>query len=214
MKTLKKALALLLAVVFVLSMAACHPKDEVAVSAGDYKVTSAMYSYYLTMADLEAKNLISTSEDYDTTAKGFSFYKQKIDNIPFEDYVKDKAMENCLRYIALEKLCAEAELKVSDDDKKGMESTADYYWNYSYGPILIENGVSFETYKKIFMNDALYSEYFEHLYGKDGEKAVDADSIKKALGENYSAVYMITHDYSKEEKPDVDAISKSLDKPL
>lgn len=212
MKSLKKVLALLLAVVFVLSMAACHPKDEVAISAGDYSITSAMYSYYLTMADLEAKSLIANSEDYDTTAKNFSFYKQKIDNIPFETYVKDKALENSLRYIVLEKLCKEAELKISDEDKKGMESTADYYWNYSYGPVLIENGVSFETYKKIFMNDALYSEYFDSLYGAEGSKAVDAESIKKALGENYSAVYMITHSYSSEEKPDVDAISKSLDK--
>lgn len=212
MKTLKKALALLLAVVFVLSMAACHPKDEVAISAGDYKITSAMYSYYLTMADLEAKSLIANSEDYDTTAKNFSFYKQKIDNVPFETYVKNQAMENSLRYLVLEKLCKEAELKISDEDKKGMESTADYYWSYSYGPVLIENGVGYETYKKIFMNDALYSEYFESLYGAEGSKAVDAESIKKALGENYSAVYMITHDYSKEEKPDVDAISTSLDK--
>ena len=212
MKTLKKALALLLAVVFVLSMAACHPKDEVAISAGDYKITSAMYSYYLTMADLEAKSLIANSEDYDTTAKNFSFYKQKIDNVPFETYVKNQAMENSLRYLVLEKLCKEAELKISDEDKKGMESTADYYWNYSYGPVLIENGVGYETYKKIFMNDALYSEYFDSLYGAEGSKAVDAESIKKALGENYSAVYMITHDYSNEEKPDVDAISTSLDK--
>ena len=62
MKTLKKALAIVLAVVFVLSLAACHPKDEVAISAGDYKITSAMYSYFLTMADSEAKNIINTKK--------------------------------------------------------------------------------------------------------------------------------------------------------
>lgn len=212
MKTLKKALALLLAVVFVLSLAACHPKDEVAISSGDYKITSAMYSYFLTMADSEAKSLINSSEDYDTEAKNFSYYKQKIDDKPFETYVKDLALENCLRYITLEQICKEAELKISDEDKEGWESTADYYWNYAYGPVLSENGVGFETYKKIFMNDALYNEYFEYTYGKDGAKAVDAESIKKALGENYTAVYMITHDYSKEEKPDVEKISASLEK--
>ena len=81
MKMFKKALALILAVVFVFTLAACHPKDEVAISAGDYKITSAMYSYFLTMADAEAKNLINTDEEYDTEAKGFSYYKQKIDDI-------------------------------------------------------------------------------------------------------------------------------------
>ena len=212
MKTLKKALAIVLAVVFVLSLAACHPKDEVAISAGDYKITSAMYSYFLTMADSEAKSLINSSDKYDTKAKGFSYYKQKIDDKPFETYVKDLAIENCLRYIALEKLSKDAKLKISDEDKKSWESTADYYWNYAYGPVLIENGVGYATYKKIFMNDALYNEYFEFTYGKGGEKEISVDSIKKAMQENYSAVYMITHDYSKEEKPDVEAISKSLDK--
>ena len=212
MKMFKKALALVLALAFILTMAACHPKDEVAISAGDYKITSAMYSYFLTMADSEAKSIISSSDDYDTEASGFSYYKQKIDDKPFETYVKDLAIENCLRYIALEKLAEEAELKISDEDKEGWESTADYYWNYAYGAVLIENGVGFETYKKIFMNDALYSEYFDYTYGEDGEKAVGTDEIKKAMGENYSAVYMITHDYSDEEEPDVEAIANSLEK--
>lgn len=212
MKSLKKALAIVLAIVFVLSLAACHPKDEVAISAGDYKITSAMYSYFLTMADSEAKSLINSDNKYDTKAKGFSYYKQKIDDKPFETYVKDLAVENCLRYIALEKLSKEAELKISDEDKKGWESTADYYWNYAYGPVLTQNGVGYETYKKIFMNDALYNKYFEFTYGKGGEKEISADSIKKAMQENYSAVYMISHDYSKEEKPNVDEIRKSLDK--
>lgn len=212
MKTIKKALALLLAVVFVLSMAACHPKDEVAISSGDYKITSAMYSYYLTMADGEAKSLIDSSEDYDTTATNFSYYKQEIDGKSFEVYVKDKAIENCLRYIALEKLCDEAEIVIDEEDKEGWESTAEYYWNYYYGSILIENGVSLETYKKIFMNDALYSEYFEYLYAEDGVQAVDSDSIKTAMNENYSAVYMITHDYSDVDEPDVDEIANNLDK--
>ena len=212
MKMFKKAIALMLAVVFVLTMAACHPKDEVALSSGDYKITSAMYSYFLTMADSEAKSLINSDDKYDTKAKGFSYYKQKIDDKPFETYVKDKAIESCLRYIVLEKLSKEAELKISDEDKKGWESTAEYYWNYAYGPVLMMNGVGYETYKKIFMNDALYSEYFDYTYGADGEKAISTEDIKKAMGENYTAVYMITHDYSKEEKPDVEAISKSLDK--
>lgn len=212
MKILKKAVALLLAVVFILSLTACHKKDEVAVWSGDYKLTSAMYSYFLVMADSEAKSLISSSEDYDTTATNFSYYKQEIDGKSYETYVKDLAMENCLRYLVLEKLCKEADLKLDDETKEGWQSTAQYYWAYSYGAVLQENGVAYETYEKIMLNDALYSLYFEHLYAEDGEKAVSADSIKTALTENYSAVYMITHDYSEEEEPDVDAISTELDK--
>ena len=101
MKMLKKTVALLLAVAFIFTLAACHPKDEVAVSSGDYKVTSAMYSYFLVMADSEAKSVIDANDEIDTSAKNFSYYKQKIEDKPYETYVKDLAMEKCLNYITL-----------------------------------------------------------------------------------------------------------------
>ncbi len=212
MKNFKKAIAIILAVVFALSLTACHQKDEVAVWSGDYELTSAMYSYFLVMADSEAKSLISSDKDIDTTAKNFSYYKQKIEDKPFETYVKDLAMEKCLNYITLAKLCDEAELELDKETKEGWQSTAQYYWNYSYGAVLLENGVSYATYEKLMLNDALYSLYFDHLYSEGGEKAVDAESVKAALGKHYAAAYMITHDYSSEEKPDVDAMKADLEK--
>ena len=137
MKMFKKALAVVLAIVFVLSLAACHPKDEVALSSGDYKITSAMYSYYLTMADREAKSLIANSDDYKTDDASFDLYKQTIEGKSYEEYVKAKAIEGCLRYITLAKLCDEAKLEIDKEDKEGWDSTAEYYWNYAYGPILL-----------------------------------------------------------------------------
>ena len=212
MKTIKKVVALLLASAFVLSMAACHPKDEIALWSGDYKITSAMYSYYLIMADAEAKDIINSSEDYDTSKSNFNYYKQKIDGKTYEEYVKDLAIQKCLSNIALEKLCSEAKISLDKEDKEGWQSTAQYYWSYSYGELLSKNGVSYNTYEKLMLNDALYNLYFNHLYGEKGEKEVEKEDIKEALGKNYSAVYLITHDYSEEKEPDVDAIEKNLEK--
>ncbi len=212
MKNFKKAIAILLAIVFALSLTACHQKDEVAVSSGDYKVTSAMYSYFLVMADSEAKSVIDANDEIDTSAKNFSYYKQKIEDKPYETYVKDLAMEKCLNYITLAKLCDEAEVKLDKETKEGWQSTAEYYWNYSYGSVMLQNGVAYSTYEKIMLNDALYSLYFDHLYSEGGEKAVDAESVKAALGKHYAAVYMITHDYSEEKEPDVDAMKADLEK--
>ena len=95
MKIFKKIAALVLVAAFVLSLAGCHPKDETAIISGDYKVTSALYSYYLVMADSEAKSIIDNSDDYDTSKKGFSYYKQKIDHLKSEI----KKEENFLKYI-------------------------------------------------------------------------------------------------------------------
>ena len=213
MKVLKKTAALILAAVFMLSLVGCHPKDEVAISSGDYKITSAMYSYYLVMADSEAKNVINTSDDYDTSASGFSYYKQEIDGKKYETYVKDLALENCLKHIAYEKLCDDNKLELDEEALTNAESQADYYWNYyGYSTVFAENGVGYETYKKIMVNSALGDLYFKSLYDKGGTKEVSADDIQKTLDENYAAAYILSKDYSTEEKPNVDALKADLEK--
>ncbi len=208
MKILKKAVALLLAAIMLFTLAACHGKDEVAISSGDYEITSAMYSYYLVIANDEAKAKVEESAD--TTAENFSYYKQTIDGVKFEDYVKDLAIEKCLYHIALQKLADEAGVKLDDETVSGYKSTAEYYWNYGYSTILTENGVGYATYEKIFLNDALYALLFEHKYGEEGTEAISADAISAALPENYAGVYMLSIDYSEDEDADVDKLKEEL----
>ena len=208
MKTFKKAVAILLAVAMLFALAACHGKNEVAISSGDYEITSAMYSYYLVIANNEAKSKVS--ESVDTTAEGFSFYEQTVDGVDFIDYVEKLALEKCLYHITLQKLADEAGVKLDDETAAGYKSTAEYYWNYGYSTILTENGVSYETYEKIFLNDALYALLFDNKYGKDGTEAIGEDAIASALTENYAAVYMLSIDYSKDEKADTAKLKEEL----
>ncbi len=212
MNILKKLIALALVAMFVLSLAGCHPKDEIAVTSGDYKITSAMYSYYLVMADSEAQKMISDDETIDTTAKGFDLYKQKIGDKTYEQYVKDLAMEKCLAHIAYQKLCDENKIVLDDEAKSNAVNQAQYNWQYQgYGQIFSPNGVSYETYEKIISNLALGDAYFKHLYGKDGSKSISAEDIQKTMDENYAAVYILVKDYSSETEPDVDALTADLE---
>lgn len=216
MKFLKKSLALILAIVFVLSMTACHPKDEVAMSAGDYSITSAIYSYYLVMADQAAKEIISADpKTYNTADPNFDLYKQTIAGKSYEEYVKATALEECKYFLTLEKLAGEANLSLTADEKAYYDYVAEYnYANYQnyYGPVFEENGIGLETYKRIQRSQALYSKYFEYLYDEGGSKAVSTDTLKKTFADNYLAAYMITHSYSDVKDPDTEEISKSLDK--
>ena len=213
MKFLKKALALVLAVTLVSGLSACHPKDEVAISLDDYKLTSAMYSYFLVMADSEAKGIIANSDEYDVTASGFNYYKQKIEGKTFEQYVKDVALENCKKFLAYEKLCDENKLVLGDKQKATAESLANENWNYySYGDIFEANGVGFETYKKLLVNSYKADLYFDSIYNEGGEKEVPADDIQSAMDENYVAAYLLVKDYSSESDPDHDKIKEELEK--
>ena len=210
MKIFKKAVALLLCVAFIFTLAACHGKDEVAISSGDYKITSAMYSYYLVIADGEAKKKVDESAD--TKAEGFSYYKQTIDGKKFEDYVKDLALEKCLYHITLQKLADETGVKLDDEATKGYKSTAEYYWNYGYSTVMLENGVAFSTYEKIMLNDALYALLFEDKYGEKGKEAISDKDIAAALSDNYAGVYMLSIDYSDDEKADTAKLKEELKK--
>lgn len=199
MKTLKKLTALILAVAMLCSLAACHPKDEVAISSGEYSLTSAVYSYYLLMADSEAKQKVDEAKgDTKTTP---NYYKETIDGKPYEQYVREVALDGCKTYIAREKMCNEAGVKLSAEQNSNIEANAETYWySYGYGTMLEPNGISLSTYTKILKNESRYSLYFEQLYGKDGDREIPAEDMNKYFAEHYAAVWMpIEHDYSSEE---------------
>ena len=213
MNLFKKSVAILLAVAFIFTLSACHPKDEVAISAGDYEITSAMYSYFLVAADNEAKTLIKNAGTYDTTATGFKYIDQTIDGKSYTDYVKEKALEACLRYITIVKLCDEAGVTLDAETEESWKNTASYYWYYAgYGSFLPENGVQYSTFEKVMLNNALYNAYFDHLYLEGGEKEMSKADIQSNFDSHYSAVYMIGHDYSTEKEPDLDKIKADMEK--
>lgn len=222
MKTVTKIVALLLVLAMAFSLAACHPKGEVAVSSGDFEITSAMYSYYLVMADMEAQNKIGEDESIDTTAKDFDYYKQKIDGKPYEDYVKDLALQHCLKAIAYQQLCADKKLELSSDDIANAEYMAQYNWyyygynygyQYGYADFLPLNGVNFDTYTNVTKINYYGDVYFKHLYDKGGEKEIAAADIDKAFDENYVGAYIIAENYTEETQKTVkEKLTKYIDR--
>lgn len=213
MKTVKRITALLIVLVLTFSLSACHKQGEVAVASGDYEITSAMYSYYLVMADIEAKGIIDNdTENYDTTAQNFDYLKQTIDGKKYTDYVKELALKNCLTAIAYRKLCDENELELDTDTIANAEYTVSYYWSYyGYSEIFPENGVGYDTYLEGVKNDYFGDAYFMHLYDEGGEKAVSSDELQNVLDENFAAAYILNYDYSSETDADVDSIVSKME---
>lgn len=222
MNIFRKSVAFLIAAVMVFCLAACHPKDEVAISSDDIKITSAMYSYYLVMADMEAQDKVNNDESVDTTASGFDYHKQTIDGKKYDEYVKDVALQNCLKAIAYQKLCAEKDIELSTEDIANAEYAAQYNWyyygynygyQYGYGDFLPLNGVYYDTYAEVTKVNYYGDAYFKSIYDKGGEKEISADDIQKAMDENYIAVYTITETYTDDTARDVkDKLTKYADR--
>lgn len=204
MNFIKKITAALLVVLMALTVVACHPKDEVAVTVGDVEFTSAYYMCALIFADSEARQkvdeqLAEKSEDKESTTstEAVDYYKQKIDKKKYIDWVEDKAIENLKQIAAYLIKCKEGKVELDDETKANAEQYAAAYWSYyGYSALLEPNGVSEATYKKYMLDTYYASEYFEHLYGEGGSKEIAADEVKNLMLENMVIADLIEVDTS------------------
>ena len=189
MKNLKRILAILLVAVLLFSFAGCHKKDEIAVTVGDVKFTSAYYMCALMSADGEAKTKIDEklAENEDSTStEEVDYYSEKIDGKEYVEWVENRAIEMLKEIAAYKILCKENKLEIDEETASNAELYASYYWSsYGYSAYYEPNGVGQTTYTN-FMKDSYYSElYFEHLYGKEGEKALADDKVSSAIYDNF-----------------------------
>ncbi len=198
MKTLKKVLAMCLAVILVLSFAGCHQKNEVAVKAGDDTFTSAFYMCALINADMAARTKIdeakaaekesaTSSATSSTTSTVTDYFAEKIDGKDYETYVKDAALQTLRRFTYVKRMCDENKLTISDQEKNNSFTMTEYYWNYyGYASLFEANGVSLNTYKEYTLYGLYEEKYFNFIYGEGGDKAVSETDIKNFLYGNYA----------------------------
>lgn len=188
MKTARKITAILLcAVMAALLFTACHKKDEIAVTIGDYKFTAGYYACALVYADTEARRKVSEEfEEAGKDTEDIDYMKQKVEGEEFEKWVKNKAIDILKETAGYMALCKENKFELSDSEKQTAENYVKNYWDsYGYSEMFVNNGVSRETFLK-FSTESYYAQvYFDHVYGAEGTNPVSEEDIKKALEENF-----------------------------
>lgn len=201
MKILKKITAAIIICIMAMSLIGCHPKDEIAVTIDGQKYTSAYYMAALLNAYTEAQNLVynDLSEEELSSSSKIDFSSKKVEGKAFDSWVKDTAIES-LKQIAYYKSCCEKnELKLTDEQTSSAEYYASLYWsNYGYSQLFEPNGVSLETYKKYMLDGSYSALYFEHLYGKDGEKEIASKTVKSEFKKNFILANMLEVTFSEE----------------
>ncbi len=199
MKLIKKTAAILLLLIMIFSMAGClHKKDEVAVEIGGVKFTSAQYLYALIQADMVARQKVveSLGDDANESSQ-IDYYSQKINKKNFVDYVEDQAIKTLKQYATIITLCEENKIELTQQQQNEVDTFVDYYWtSYGYSSIFEPNGVGKETYKKCISYDYLSNAYFESIYGKDGTKPVDAETVNETLLKNFALANILDVDLS------------------
>lgn len=234
MKTIRKILALVLVAVMCFTITGClHKKDEIAVTVGDVKFTSAYYMCALMMADGEARNYVMqnlTEEEQET--QEYDLYSKKVEDKDYIEWVEARAIEILKEIAAYQLLCKDNKLELDPKSIENVENAAYTAWNGSetsyYAPdylYYIPNGVAYTTYVEFYKNalvstfNSLYKErYFNYLYDKDGVNAISDDDVKNTIYENFviadvlDATYETgaTDEQKKELKTKLEAYAKDL----
>lgn len=214
MKMMKRLIAAVLVAVMTLTFTACHKKGEIAVSAKNFDFTSAYYMCALINADSEAKSKVQENlTEEEASAEKIDYYSKEIDGKKYETWVKDQALANIKEIAAYKILCKENKVELDDEMASNAEMYASYYWSsYGYAAYYEPNGVSQATYAQ-YMKDSYYAEaYFNHIYGKEGTKAISAADVKKEIYDSFIIADILEATYTSEMTDDQKTdLKKKLD---
>ena len=197
MKRLMKISALVLALVMMVSLCACHPKDETAYTVKDgktkasVKITSAQYLYALTNATMEAQQNINNANS-GKTIKDYTKYKVKETGedgketeTEYYKWINKRAEEQIREYAASMLKKEELDLKLDESIETNLKSYSDMYWQYYYQATFEKNGINSDTYLKMFKGSYFKNAYFLSIYDEKGSNPVDEKTVSKTFYDNY-----------------------------
>lgn len=201
MKAIKKLFALVLVLALALSCAACHPKDEIALTIGDDNILSAFYLCALIQADGEGQEKVTKQiELAGGSTADVNYGKQKIDDVAYYTWVKNRAIEICEQFVAIKDKLIELDMPVTADDESTINMYAEYMWtSYGYGAMYEPNGVSYETFKAYYRYTYISNKYFNSLYAADGTQPVPESELKELLSGNFQIANVIEASLTKED---------------
>lgn len=191
MKKIKKITAVILAVAMLAVTAGCggdqswsYKTDTVSLSAGTYiyNLLNGYYAAYdLVESPDEAEKILEvTVKDSDSEEKSF------------EQYAIDNAHEETLRMLAVEELFKQYDLGLDQLEYEAALSYSSQFWA-NVKEQFEAYGISQDSFNYCYAEYMVkYGQVFEHLYGKDGEKYVDDETMTNYFKDKYTGYAYFT----------------------
>jgi hypothetical protein len=151
--------------------------------------------------------MYADDEDFDMNVDGFDFEGYQIEDVPFFDWVNNRAFEMTARMLVVDRMFDELDLSFtreylaamnaqiadswSEDTNWGQvrqwmeqlgEMALQFMSGVSWGDFFTEAGVSFESFRFVMQNDDKEAMIFNSIYGEDGTDPVP-DEIWQAQWE-------------------------------
>ena len=212
MNIFKKVIAVALVCLMALTVIGCHPKDEIAVTIDGHEYTSAYYMCALINAYMEGQQEVYNNlSEEEASSTEIDFLSKKIEEKSFSDWVKDRAIETLKETSIYKSLCRDNKLELTDEDRANTEYYASFYWSsYGYSELFEPNGVSQDTYTDYMLDGSYAGLYFEHLYGKGGEKEIPANDVETKLYSDFLIADLLEVTFSEETDTEKTAIKNKF----
>ena len=196
----KKISALALSAVLACSAASCtfgpgkwsYKTNISEISAGSW-IYNTYQSYNEAVNKIQEAN--KDNEEFDVQL--IDITKEKIEDKNAVDWIFDEAKDKCISLLTAEKLAKDKSVVI---DEEQLKMTADMYVQYYYKgseqmtEFYEKLGVSEDSFAEcVTRYNYIYQELFEKLYGKDGEKEVSDEDVKKYYSENVIPYYYIAY---------------------
>ncbi len=187
-----------------LTFGGCNSSDrKTPLTVDGTEIPAGLYILYSGSAYAEAKSKFAEENPTAVTSAGdFDYHSQTVEGKPFDQYVKDKALENCVRHVSIERLYSKAGKSLTEDEKKDLDAAVETQWECdlsvwtsslsfakgydTLGAYYEHIGVAKSSLKSFYnVNQFKAGAVFDSIYGEGGSKEVSADEINKYIDENY-----------------------------
>lgn len=204
----KRIIAASTALVITSSLCGCSDSGYIATING-MQIPTGIYLYDVAFSaynDAYTKISEDMGDDYTTEIKVFS---ETIEGKPASAWLKDTAVEEMKRYVAVETLFDEYGLALSAEDTDNindyigsLDDDLGYYAQYygieesTFGEHYENMGISKSSLRSLTENSYKENYVFLHNYDKDGLTPVSDDEINSYAAENYAAVKLLKIEFT------------------
>ncbi len=188
-------------------------------------LTGCIGNFYENVANVDGREIsagLYLNMQYDAFAEGKTLvedsekdpFKQTVEDQKFSDWLSARTEEKLREFVAIERLCAENEVVLSEENRSYLEQMASY-WDMS-AETFEKNGIGYDTLMLTLTNGMLKSELFKHLYAADSELAPPAEEIRKLYEEQFGQIeyvmlpYKTSGDTPQDKEAEVTAIAEEM----
>lgn len=197
------------AAAFVMTASLCGCADSGYLMTVDgVQIRNGIYLYSELNALQKAQSEITEDRrEYGDTGEVEDIFKETIDDESAEDWIKRETMESVKRIVAVQRLCEQNGVALTDEQANDINTQINSMWNdengYAqmlYGVDTIGEyyesiGIGKDSMRDIYISNDMSNELFLHYYDTDGVTPVTEEEFNSHITENYAAAKVIEIEY-------------------